>query len=69
MPAYLDVSIRDIKFPESNRECGDVSDLAESLRLIGLLSPILLTKDFRLIAGYRRIMAAKRLGWINIPPI
>lgn len=48
---------------------GDIDSLAESLRQYGLLSPILLTRNehgYLLVAGGRRLAAAKKLGWTEI---
>lgn len=46
---------------------GDVTALSESLRKHGLLNPIVITEDGDLIAGHRRLEAAKKLGWTRIP--
>lgn len=48
-------------------DAGDLLDLAESLREYGLLEPIILDQDNRLIAGFRRLSAAVFLGWKEIP--
>ncbi|MHB1425082.1 MAG: ParB N-terminal domain-containing protein [Gemmataceae bacterium] len=34
---------------------------------MGLLHPIVVTTDHRLVAGRRRLAAAKELGWVDIP--
>ncbi len=50
------------------RDLGDVASLARSIRELGmLLHPITLTRDCRLISGYRRLEACRRLGWVAIP--
>lgn len=46
---------------------GDVTALAESLRKHGLLNPIVVTGENELIAGHRRLEAARKLGWARIP--
>jgi ParB family transcriptional regulator, chromosome partitioning protein len=48
------------------RDLGDVRGLAESIRQFGLLRPVLITADGRLIAGRRRLEACKLLGWETI---
>jgi ParB family chromosome partitioning protein len=48
-------------------DLGDIGALAESIRRFGLLDPILITKDNRLMAGGRRLEACKLLGWETIP--
>jgi ParB family chromosome partitioning protein len=45
---------------------GDLSALAESMEHIGLLNPIVIDSDNYLIAGYRRLTAARKLGWETI---
>jgi ParB family chromosome partitioning protein len=49
------------------RDLGDIPGLAESIREFGLLRPVLITPDDRLIAGRRRLEACKLLGWQTIP--
>lgn len=44
------------------RECEDVSDLKSSISQIGLLEPLIVTPDYRLLAGYRRYRALKELN-------
>lgn len=46
---------------------GDVQPLADSMATIGLLHPVVITPDNQLVAGARRLAAAKRLGWVDIP--
>jgi ParB family chromosome partitioning protein len=46
---------------------GDVTALAESLRKHGLLNPIVISEKNELIAGHRRLEAARKLGWTRIP--
>ena len=46
---------------------GDLVALAQSIEDVGLLHPIVITPDYRLIAGRRRLEAYKTLGWTEIP--
>jgi DNA modification methylase len=46
---------------------GNIEELAASLARFGLMTPIVLDGDNNLIAGHRRILAAKHLGWPDIP--
>jgi ParB family chromosome partitioning protein len=48
------------------RDLGDIAGLAESIADIGLLHPITVDEDGRLLAGVRRLVACKRLGWNKI---
>ncbi|MBE7437736.1 MAG: ParB N-terminal domain-containing protein [Spirochaetales bacterium] len=45
------------------RELGDLGELENSLQRLGLLNPLLIDPDNNLLAGYRRLTAAKNLGW------
>jgi ParB family chromosome partitioning protein len=45
---------------------GNIAALAESMKLYGQLSPIVLNRHNRLIAGGRRLEAARYLGWRTI---
>ncbi len=57
------IPIRSIKVPPRKRSLGDVSRLAESIGELGLLHPITLTPERRLVAGLHRLEACKALGW------
>ena len=48
------------------KDAGDMEPLIESIRRHGLLNPVTLTREKRLVAGYRRIQAARALGWGEI---
>lgn len=49
------------------QDLGDIAALAASIRDIGLLNPITLTREGRLVAGQRRLEACRRLGWDFVP--
>src|SRR5262249_31562001 len=49
------------------KDLGDLPALAESLDQLGLLHPVVIDPRNRLIAGQRRLEAAKLLGWKNVP--
>jgi ParB/RepB/Spo0J family partition protein len=49
------------------RDMGDIGELASSLDHDGLLQPIAIRPDGTLIAGERRLLAARELGWSEIP--
>ena len=61
------VNIKDIKIKKRVRhDLGNLEALKNSLRTYGLLNPITLNEKYELIAGERRLQAAKQLGWTNI---
>src|SRR4029077_1034703 len=60
--------IRKIKVSNRYRKkLGDIESLAASIRELGLLHPIVVRPDGRLIAGERRLAACKRLGRKSVP--
>jgi len=66
----MQVPIKDIKVKRRiRREPGDIESLAESFKCYGQISPIVISKKNLLIAGERRLEAAKRLGWRTINAI
>ena len=44
-----------------------VTKIASSIREFGFVNPILIDKDFNVIAGHGRLMAAKKLDMENVP--
>lgn len=48
------------------KDLGDLAGLVESIADVGLLQPVVVTEDLRLIAGARRIAACQQLGWTDI---
>ena len=64
------VNISEIKVKHRIRkDLGDLEPLKDSLRRYGLLNPITIDSKNRLIAGERRLEAAKQIGWTNINAI
>jgi len=52
------------------KDLGDINDLAESLKTHNLMHPVVVLEEaegYRLIAGERRLTAAKRAGWTEVP--
>jgi ParB family chromosome partitioning protein len=66
----MQVPIQDIKVrTRIRKDPGDIEALAESLKRYGQISPIVISKKNILIAGERRLLAAKLLGWRSINAI
>ena len=64
------VPIADIKVKKRLRkDMGDIAALADSMKRFGQISPILVNKKNVLIAGGRRLEAARSLGWRSINAI
>ena len=51
------------------KNLGDLEPLKDSLRTYGLLNPITINSKYELVAGERRLEAAKALGWEKINAI
>ncbi|MGA3028242.1 MAG: MT-A70 family methyltransferase [Bryobacteraceae bacterium] len=49
------------------KELGDLRALADSIAEVGLLHPVVVTPEGRLIAGQRRLQACRQLGWADVP--
>jgi ParB/RepB/Spo0J family partition protein len=49
------------------RNLGDLQPLADSIKLNGLLHPIVVTTGNELVCGARRLAACKALGWSDVP--
>ncbi|MDR3146756.1 MAG: ParB N-terminal domain-containing protein [Treponema sp.] len=66
----MQVPIKDIVVRKRvRRDMGNIEALAESLKKFGQISPIVINKKNILIAGGRRLEAAKSLGWRTINAI
>jgi ParB-like chromosome segregation protein Spo0J len=49
------------------KDLGDLGDLTDSLRELGILNPLTLGPGNQLIAGQRRLKVAEALGWETVP--
>lgn len=49
------------------KEMGDIEALAHSISAVGLLHPLVVDSEYRLISGERRLRAARKLKWDKIP--
>jgi ParB-like chromosome segregation protein Spo0J len=61
-PGTFDVPVDEITVGKRHRVQGDISDLRDSIARVGLLHPITLTVDRRLVAGAGRLQSHKDLG-------
>ncbi len=63
----MQVPIEDIKIKKRVRhKTEDISELMDSMKRYGLLNPVTVNSKFILLAGRRRLEAAKQLGWHTI---
>lgn len=71
MDKIVEVKIDEIKVPKGRyrQEFGDIDELAESLTRFGQLVPIVITEDNVLIAGERRLQAARKCGMQTLKAI
>lgn len=69
-PTVIDAFVRveSIRVDGRHRkDLGAIDALARSIEDVGLLNPITLTRDGRLVAGERRLAACRSLGWAEVP--
>ena len=65
----VDVNISDItigKRIRSTRSENELSSLMESIKNEGLLQPIIIDQNNKLIGGYRRLQCCEKLGYVTI---
>ena len=64
----VNIELSKIKITGDNprEDFSSVDDLAENMKEVGLLQPIVIDQHNNLIAGECRYRAAKKLGWITI---
>ena len=48
------------------KDFGNIQELAEDIKLNGLINPPVVNKEYELLAGERRLKACKALGWKQI---
>jgi len=63
----MQIALEDIKVKRRVRQKPEeIESLMDSMRRYGLLNPITVNSKYVLIAGQRRLEAAKKLGWHTI---
>jgi len=65
------VQVNDIIFDDASRIREDLDEsslqeLVESFKNVGQITPIVITRDLKLVAGRRRLEAARRASWTHI---
>lgn len=69
LPAF-EIDIASIDVGERVRDdFGDVQDLVESIRTVGLIQPIIVTATHKLVAGERRLRAHRALSYTTIKAV
>jgi ParB/RepB/Spo0J family partition protein len=64
---YMKVAVAEIKARNRFRkDVGDLADLLDSIPRVGLLHPLVVDANMKLIAGTRRLAAVKKLGWSHV---
>lgn len=68
---WTSVRTSSLKIADRHRkDMGDLQSLADSIKEVGLLQPIGITHDKRLVFGHRRVLAMRDiLGWKEIPAV
>lgn len=67
------ISISKIQKSENIRDDStEIDDLKESIKVHGLLQPVVVSvsgKNYKMVAGHRRLRACKLLNWTEIPAV
>lgn len=67
---FKQIKVEDVVLKKRVRKnLGDLNALIKSLNTYGLIHPIVVNKKLELIAGHRRLEAARQLGWQLIDAI
>lgn len=65
----MKIAIDQVRTEEGTRirqDVGNISSLEESIDTVGLINPIIIDEEMKLLAGFRRLTACKNLGWKKI---
>lgn len=63
----MQIKIKDVKIGKRIRkDIGSLDNLKKSIKRHGLINPISVTAKGELISGYRRLTAAREMGWKEI---
>ncbi len=70
MNEIVEIAIKKIKIKTRIRkDLGDIEPLKKSIIRLGLLSPLIVSDAYELLAGRRRLEAIKQLSWKTVPII
>jgi len=59
----MKIKLSEITHTKSQREHGSIKELKQSIQEVGLICPITINQNRKLMAGRRRFQAIKELGW------
>lgn len=62
----LKLRLTEVKNPEPKRDHGNIKELKESIKEVGLICPITVSQKCELLAGRRRFQAVSELGWQEV---
>ena len=62
----MKVKIVELKETEPKRGQGDIKGLKDSIEEVGLINPITINQNSKILAGRRRFQAIKDLGWPEV---
>ncbi|NQU40268.1 MAG: ParB N-terminal domain-containing protein [Lentisphaerae bacterium] len=66
----MQISVNLVEIKDRVRtDVGDLTQLMASMQTFGQMSPIVVTRKNELIAGHRRLLSARRLGWYTIDAV
>jgi len=63
----MEIEIEKIKDTAPRREHGNIEELKNSIKEVGLINPLTINQNYRLLAGRRRFQALKELGFKTVP--
>lgn len=70
MPTFENVPVDSIIINRDERQrkaIEKIDEMMDSISRLGLINPIVVTRDLVLVAGERRLTAVRALGWTDIP--
>lgn len=62
----MKVPISKLVDTQPRRDHGNIEELKQSILDVGLINPLTINQDYRLIAGRRRYQALQELGWTEV---